>query len=192
MNRGGKNKGRGVYATSAWAPSARTITTTQTESANADSPRRQLEALFGNSSPSVVNTVSHEVVRPSGMSAPRRSFGRPPSQRTMKLTLMLQAMSEATANDDADAFRRAVDPFLKDHELPDDPETLRRMLYHPDNKVLCRVMGHISGLVLQRRMSGTPVLLSTLVDVSRRSNLDVDTKSCVDGLRQQIEKLRQA
>lgn len=188
MNRGGKNRSRGVYATAAWAPSART-TTTQSEGVSADSPRKQLEALFGNSSPQVVST-NHEISRPSSMT-PRRSFGRPPSPRTLKLTLMCQAMSEATANDDADGFRRAVDPFLKEHELPDDPEILRRMLYHPDSKVLCRVMGHISGLMLQRRMSGTPVLQSTLVDVSRRVNLDADTKSCVDGLRQQIERLQQ-
>ena len=110
----------------------------------------------------------------------------------MKLNMMLQRMSEATANDDADAFRQAVDPFLSEHELPDDPEVLRRMLYHPDNKVLCRVMGHISGLLLQRRMGGTPVLLSTLSDLGRRHDLHVDTKSCLDGLRQQIERINKS
>ena len=67
--------------------------------------------------------------------------------------------------------------------------SLRRMLYHPDDTVLCRVMGHISGLLLQRRMDASPVLASTLQDLGKRQDLGVNTKSCLDGLRQQMDAI---
>lgn len=187
MNRGAKSRSRGLHATAMLGASPRTITTHGRDAQSEDI--RKLEALFGGSAParSMPSTQDKR-----SFASPRRVNGRRPSDRSMQLDLMRQKMGEAIATSDAAAFSQAVDPFLASHELPDDVEFLRRMLYHPNNEVLCRVMGHISSLLLQKRMQATALLESTLHDVSKRQDLDARSQSCLDGMQKQIAKLKQA
>lgn len=184
MNRGTKSSGGSMHA---MLSTPRSITTDVVDAAE---HRRKLEALFGGSIAPVREQTPH--VARSFAAPPQRRLGRGRlSDRSMLLNLTRELMREAIANNDSEAFERGAEKFLSSHELPDDADFLCKMLHHPSERVLCNVLGHISGLLLQKRlMSSLPLVEMAVADLGRRIDIQDSVRCCVQGLLAQIARLR--
>lgn len=184
MNRGTKSSSRSAHAVLTTPP--RNVTT---EVVDAAEHRRKLEALFGGSP-----TAGRERVAPVARSftPPPRRLGRNGlSDRSMLLNLTRESMREAIANNDREALERGAEKFLNSHELPDDADFLCKMLHHPSDRVLCNVLGHISGLLLHKRlMASLPLVEMAVAEVGRRLDITDSVRCCVQGLLAQIAQLR--
>lgn len=186
MNRGTKSSSRGHHSAALLTPPP-----VHPQGEEAAENRRKLEALFGNSIGAPSNQGPAVVGRPFGATQRRVARGRL-SERAMLLNLTRESMREAIAKNDDAAFERGAEKFLASHELPDDADFLCKMLHHPSDKVLCNVLGHISGLLIQRRMAHLPIVEMAVADVGRRQHLSAAVRSCVDGLLAQIERSKLA
>jgi hypothetical protein len=202
VNRGAKQNGRGASSAAMMGPRARTMTSSHGNDASAEH-RRKLEALFSggsaasSSAPAApgLSASSMAMMGPSSSSSsamptersvfasPRRQAGRRPSEYSLRL----QAMRIAP---DTQTFIVAADAFLAHHQLPDEMGLLIKVLQHTSERVLCNVMGQISFLLGQGRERPNIILSERLREIGERP-ITQATQSCLDGLRQQIEKLQQ-
>jgi hypothetical protein len=112
----------------------------------------------------------------------RRSGGRPPSDYRMKLERLRMAR-------EPDELREAVDAFLANHQLPDEPEVLTKVLQHPSEKVAREAMGQISALLMQGRMVANVLLDERLKELEGRAT-EAATRSYIQGIQAQLASLR--
>lgn len=184
MNRGTKSSSRSAHVALTVPP--RNVAA---EVADPAEHRRKLEALFGGV-PAQPREVAAPVVRNFATPARRLGRGRM-SDRSLLLNLTRESMREAIANNDREAFERGAQKFLTAHELPDDADFLCKMLHHPSDRVVCNVLGHISALLLQKRlMASLPLVEMAVAEVGRRKDTEGPVHCCVQGLLAQISRLR--
>lgn len=181
MNRGPKD-GRASAQPASTGSRTRTVTRYSNSGDSSAEHRRKLEALFSG------GRTSHATSRSRGpeervFASPRKSLGRSPSEYRLRLERIRIARED-------DEITEATNAFLSYHQLPDDLDILYKVLQHPKEKVVREALGQISSLIMQGRVGGTLLLEDRLRDLEQRTSEEA-TKSFIDGLRSQIERLKE-
>jgi hypothetical protein len=112
-------------------------------------------------------------------SSPRKSTGRAPSEFRLRLERLRAAR-------EPEEIREAADNFLAQHQLPDEPDILYKLLQHPAEKVVREALGQLSSLLMQGRISATLLLAEHLKTLESRIQEDA-TRSYIEGIRAQLE-----
>ena len=134
--------------------------------------RRRLDAMFPGAPP--VRRGPPRGGENRGMPSPRR-------MRLERLRLAREPQE----------IQEAADSFLRHHhnQLPDDVDILLKILLHPDQKVLREALGQLSSLIFQGRLRNVILLCSRLDELAARDDLDEATRSLMDGLRAQADRV---
>ena len=168
------------------------MSTSDSEPLSREESLQKLEALFANGNmPAPRPTPKRQSPRSrpnnSGegdrvvFANPRKSIGRAPSEFRLKLERLRIARTQ-------EELEEAADTFLSQHQLPDDPEILLKVLRHPSEKVLREALGQISSLLMQGRMGSTVLLEDRLRNLEDTIS-EPSTRSYIDGILHQLKKL---
>src|SRR5215472_8436253 len=76
-----------------------------------------------------------------------------PSGKGKAKDVVLKKIREA---EDAKSFAAAVDELLAQHDLPDDPYLLDRMLDHPRTEVVLKAIEHLNALADEGKLAKPP------------------------------------
>jgi hypothetical protein len=76
-----------------------------------------------------------------------------PSGKGKAKDVALKKIREA---EDAKSFAAAVDELLVQHDLPDDPYLLDRILEHPRAEVVLKAMAHLNALIDEGKLAKPP------------------------------------
>ena len=181
----GPNRNSDAPQSASWGSRDKPATTATSTESSAEH-RRKLEALFSGgggvteSSARSIGTPAPE--REKVFSSPRKSTGRAPTEYRLRLERLRAAR-------EVEEIRAAADAFLTHHQLPDEPDILYKLLQHPTEKVVREALGQISSLMMQGRVSSTVILESHLKALAERVQ-EPATRSYVDGVKAQVEKLK--
>ncbi|MEO1172416.1 MAG: hypothetical protein AAFX94_10240 [Myxococcota bacterium] len=145
-------------------------------SAEAADSLKKLNALFGDTSP-----APRPVPRSrQAFASPRKSTGRSPSEYRLKLERLRIAGGP-------EEIREAADAFMAQHQLPDEPDILIKLLRHPEERVVRESLGQLSSLITQGRLGNATLLLDRLKDLEKTATEDA-TRAYVEGVRDQLER----